>query len=175
MRELSRVIYKFWILIGVIDTCVYPFVRTVQLRCAHFNVFYSKAKKETYIVEMGGCVGKKSYGSIWTLLKLGDGYGFLNTILFTFYIFDIFQNKKFKNMYQWNIYHQNTSQKLSLYAEDIYENPWRSPVSVFHLENLKWSSLFSPAPSPPLPACLPPNGPSEWMWYACLNYLQLPN
>ena len=45
--------------------------------------------------------------------------------------------------------------KLSLYAEDFYKNPWRFPVSVLHVENLKWSSSFSPALLTPTPS-MPP-------------------
>lgn len=97
--------------------------------------------------------------------------GFLNTVLFTFHVFDIFQNKKAKNIYQQNVqsktlYHEYVSlKKLFLHPEDIYKNAWRCPVSALHVENLKWSSLFSLAPLAPPPAGLPSNGPSEWIGY----------
>lgn len=45
----------FYILIGMMVTWAYPFVKTVQLRHAHFNVrtLYLKEIKEACIVEMG--------------------------------------------------------------------------------------------------------------------------
>lgn len=91
---------------------------------------------------------------IWSLLKLGDGYGLFKC--YSVYLFDIFQDR-FKTMYQWNVQSKMlipwkwTSQEAFSVCRNIYKNPWRSPVSELHTEILKRSSLFSPAPLVPAP------------------------
>ena len=74
---------------------------------------------------MNGTVKENRDSRIWSLIKLGDGYGFMNTILFTFYVFDIFQAKRFKTTYQWNGMHlteaEDTKKRWQEYTDELYK------------------------------------------------------
>ena len=49
----------------------------------------------------------------------------MNIILFTFYVFDIFQAKRFKTTYQWNGMHlteaEDTKKRWQEYTDELYK------------------------------------------------------